>query len=186
VFSVTSDVAASAPYSSAPAKPAGRDPSQASDSFAALVDSNTAPDPSSTPAPTPDLPPSQRPARDTALDRSSRDTTAAADPTPPGRDDPPAKSGPSGSTDTADSGAKTGASKQGGSKSATSKAGDGKSTDKSSDKTAADDASATDTGTAASHHANDQCPADRNQHAENSQMVAHGGHHRRTPSAKIK
>ena len=42
VFSVTSDLAASLSAQTAPQKPTRPDPSQSNDSFAALVDSNTA------------------------------------------------------------------------------------------------------------------------------------------------
>jgi len=77
VYSVTSDVAASASYSSAPTKPVGRDPAQASDSFAALVDSNIQPDPPSTPSPAPEPQPSQRPPG------TARRTDRPATPGPP-------------------------------------------------------------------------------------------------------
>ena len=50
MVSVTSDVTASASYQAAPPKPARFDPTQASNSFAALVDANT---PSDTPGPAP-------------------------------------------------------------------------------------------------------------------------------------
>jgi flagellar hook-length control protein FliK len=152
VFSVTSDVAASASYSSAPAKPVGRDPSQAGDSFAALVDSNIQPDPPSAPSQSPEPPPSQRPSRDNAPDRSPRDTSAVNDPAPQ-RDAPPTRSGRTGDNNATSSDGKTDASRPSGGKSA-SKTDDGKSTDKiSGDKASSDDASATDAGTAAQQNA---------------------------------
>jgi len=152
VFSVTSDVAASASYSSVPARPVGRDPSQAGDSFAALVDSNIQPDPPSAPSQSPEPPPSQRPSRDSVPDRSPRDTSAANDPAPQ-RDDPSTRSGRTGDNDATSSDSKTDASRPSGGKSA-SKTGDGKSTDKiSGDQASSDDASATDAGTAAQQDA---------------------------------
>ena len=72
VFSVTSDLAASLSVQTAPHKPARPDPPQSNDSFAALVDSNTATDAGSDSAP---LPPTDR----GAPPRQSDDAPAASD-----------------------------------------------------------------------------------------------------------
>ena len=86
MFSVTSDLAASAPYSSAPPKFAPPDPSQANDNFAALVDSNnTQADTASSLPPAPEPAAPQRSSNDssqTSANRPSSDA-GAANPAPP-------------------------------------------------------------------------------------------------------
>jgi flagellar hook-length control protein FliK len=80
VFSVTSDLAASLSVQTAPQRPARPDPSQSSESFGALVDSNTAVDVGSDPAPlpAPDRPAPQRLADDVSANTDNRPSRNAA------------------------------------------------------------------------------------------------------------
>jgi flagellar hook-length control protein FliK len=137
VLSVTSDVTAGAPLQAAPPKLTLPDPTQANDSFAALVDSNLPAFPAIQPAPEPDPPappvtqdtPAQAPA-DTS---PTADTAASAqapsnpttNPSADGASQPAADTGPVGTS----ANGSTAASPQGGTKPATSKSGSAKSTD---------------------------------------------------------
>src|SRR5690242_713921 len=125
VFSVTSEVAASASLQVAPPKPALPDPAaQASDDFGALVDSNL-------PAAPPPPPASPAPSRSATSDNPppantppSRDASASSDKQPANNDnDPPGSAQPG---DTSAAGSADGAPKTG-TKSRTS---DSKSSDK--------------------------------------------------------
>jgi len=154
VVRVMSDVTASTSYQAAPPKPARFDPTQGSDSFGSLVDSNIPPEPRpSTPAQAAPQRPSDRAApdrpapRDTAPDKSASSN----------RTDPDGRAGPSDSPATAASNpSDTDADKASRSdgKADDGKTGDGKAVEtKSSDKSAGDsasgDASATDAATVA-------------------------------------
>ena len=148
MYGVTPDVAASASYSSAPPKSPVRDPSPPDGGFASLLDSNFQSDPSGPPAQGPDPSPPPPPApqtRNSASDRSSRDSTSTADQTPPGRPDD-SSGAQSGGADATDS--NTAAPDKGDGRATTAKSDAGKSagktkTDKTaSDKTSADDAPA--------------------------------------------
>jgi len=146
VYGVTPDVAASASYSSAPPKSPVRDPSPPDGGFASLLDSNFQSDPSGPPAQGPDpSPPPPPQTRNSASDRSSRDSTSTTDQTPPGRPDD-SSGAQSGGADATDS--NTAAPDKGDGRATTAKSDAGKSagktkTDKTaSDKTSADDAPA--------------------------------------------
>ena len=146
MYGVTPDVAASASYSSAPPKSPVRDPSPPDGGFASLLDSNFQSDPSGPPAQGPDpSPPPPPQTRNSASDRSSRDSTSTTDQTPPGRPDD-SSGAQSGGADATDS--NTAAPDKGDGRATTAKSDAGKSagktkTDKTaSDKTSADDAPA--------------------------------------------
>jgi flagellar hook-length control protein FliK len=139
VFSVTSDLAASAPYSSAPPKFAPPDPSQANDNFAALVDSNnTQADTASSLPPAPEPAAPQRSSNDSSQTSANRPSSDAgpANPAPP-----PANSNNTtdSATQAADSNAaaagangKSNAGQPSSAKSGSTSSGGGKSTDKAS------------------------------------------------------
>jgi flagellar hook-length control protein FliK len=134
VVSVTSDVSASAPYQSAPPKPALPDPSQLTSSFAAMVDSNLPTDPSSTlpPAPEPAAPP--RSANNSqASDNNPPRNTQGPDQPAPSRSDDSSNSNPPPANNTASANADNNAPQlTKGAKSDTSKSSDSKSADKTS------------------------------------------------------
>ena len=146
MYGVTPDVAASASYSSAPPKSPVRDPSPPDGGFASLLDSNFQSDPSGPPAQGPDPSPPPPPApqtRNSASDRSSRDSTSTTDQTPPGRPDD-SSGAQSGGADATDS--NTAAPDKGDGRATTAKSDAGKSAGKTkTDKTASDKTSADDT-----------------------------------------
>jgi flagellar hook-length control protein FliK len=150
VLSVTSDLAVSASYPIAPPKPALPDPSQATNSFSALVDRNVSDDSTNAPEP-------QAPQRTSAADAPptrdapSSNANSPAQATRSGAsNDSPADSGQPPPTSPA--GGKSGGTPASNAKSATAKPSDSKSSDKTSgdstptaDATDATDADATTT-----------------------------------------
>jgi flagellar hook-length control protein FliK len=157
VFSVTSDLAASLSVQTAPQKPARADPSQPNDSFAALVDGNTAANAGGVPAPlpVPDRPAPQRSADDVpaAADNKPARSASSTDPAPPNNatDRTTSSNQATGSSSAANSNGSTDASQPSGSQSTTKsdgKTGSSKAeTAKSSGKDSSSGASSTDPAT---------------------------------------
>jgi flagellar hook-length control protein FliK len=146
VVSVTSDVTAGASYQPAPSKSARPQPSQSSDDFGALVDSNMPTDPTSAQQPAPEPTAAQRPSNDAppADKAPPRDSaTAGADRTPPANSDDHATDPRQSDNNVTDAkgspdGPQHGGPKSGTSKSDPAKTGDSKTADKPSPGSKAD------------------------------------------------